>query len=80
MNTRTLIRDSQMLSRSDCGRVIHPLLNITKAEIENYMNTYGYTWRDDSSNKQRKYKRNIVRLDVLPVMEQLAGGAEPLNK
>ena len=80
MNTCTLIDKLQMLPRSDCGRMIRPLLPLSKIDIESYMKAEGHTWCDDSSNKQRKYKRNIVRLDVLPVMEQLAGGAEALNK
>ena len=39
-----------------------------------------FEWREDSSNLLRKYKRNVVRLDLLPVMTQLAGGAAPLRR
>jgi tRNA(Ile)-lysidine synthase len=70
----------QMLPRGECGRIIHPLLCVSKAELEDYMRMTNFEWREDSSNLQRKYKRNVLRLDVLPVMEQIAGGADPLQK
>jgi tRNA(Ile)-lysidine synthase TilS/MesJ len=44
------------------------------------MKTAGFPWREDASNTLRKYKRNIVRLDLLPIMKDLAGGPGPLNK
>ena len=69
-----------MLPRSEDGRVIHPLLGVTKAQLDAYMRERNFDWREDSSNQLRKYKRNIVRLDLLPVMDQLAGGTTPLKK
>lgn len=38
----------------------------------------GIAWREDVSNADRKYKRNAVRLDLVPVMTDLAGGTEAL--
>ena len=69
-----------MLPRSDCHRIIHPLLSVSKLQLEDYMRLGKFEWREDSSNLLRKYKRNVVRLDLLPVMTQLAGGAAPLRR
>ena len=69
-----------MCPRSACDRIIHPLLSIPKISLKEYMIKNNFEWREDSSNTERKYKRNVVRLDVLPVMEQLAGGPGPLEK
>lgn len=33
----------------------------------------------DSSNNNRKYKRNKVRLDVIPLLHDIAGGQEALQ-
>ena len=69
-----------MQPRSECSRVIHPLLSVTKAQLEEFMREGNFDWREDSSNLSRKYKRNVVRLDLLPVMDQIAGGPGPLKK
>ena len=41
----------------------------------------GYTIAvtQDSSNSNRKYKRNKVRLDVIPLLNEVAGGQEALQ-
>ena len=70
----------QMSPRSDCGRVIHPLLPLSKEQIEAYMTSNQWTWYEDSSNSERKYKRNMVRLDVIPAMEKITGGSGALRK
>lgn len=33
----------------------------------------------DSSNSNRKYKRNKVRLDAIPLLHEIAGGKEALQ-
>ena len=69
-----------MCPRSDCDRIIHPLLSISKSNLKDYMTVKNHEWREVSSSMERKYKRNVVRLDLLPVMEDLAGGPGPLEK
>lgn len=69
-----------MLPRSDCKLFIRPLLDITKDRLINYMNTEALEWSEDSSNSVRKYKRNKVRLDLIPLMESLSGGQGNLHK
>ena len=59
---------------------IRPLLPLTKNQIEKYMKDNKLEWREDSSNTQRKYKRNKVRLDLVPILQDLTGGKQALYK
>lgn len=59
---------------------IRPLLTVRKNELVDYMVTNNYTWYDDASNQERDYKRNIIRLDLLPLMESLCGSKNSLEK
>ncbi len=47
------------------GKIIRPLMFITREKIMSYALGLNLIWRDDKSNKSRKYLRNKLRLDVL---------------
>jgi len=51
------------------GRVIRPLLNTTRSEIEAYLKELGQEWREDSSNRHLTFTRNRIRHELLPVLE-----------
>ena len=59
--------------------LIRPLLDLRQAEILAYAREAGLTWRDDASNQSFKYKRNVLRLEVLPLLEQHFGAAASVN-
>lgn len=42
-------------------RLVRPLLNIERSEIEHYLRVRGQEWVEDSSNSSLAYKRNVVR-------------------
>ncbi|MGA7410272.1 MAG: tRNA lysidine(34) synthetase TilS [Bryobacteraceae bacterium] len=46
--------------------LIRPLLEITRDEVRNYAAHQGLTWREDISNEQREFRRNFIRLELLP--------------
>lgn len=50
--------------------LIRPLLRIYKSEIERHCTAHGIPVCRDSSNEQRKYFRNVVRLDILPYLRE----------
>jgi tRNA(Ile)-lysidine synthase len=50
--------------------LIRPLLRIYKAEVIQHCEQYGLSYRIDSSNNLRKYFRNQVRLDIMPMLKQ----------
>lgn len=57
-------------SLKSTARVIRPLLDYSRPDIEGYAKRRGLEWRDDPSNADTRYLRNYVRLAIVP---QLAG-------
>ncbi|MDP2002264.1 MAG: tRNA lysidine(34) synthetase TilS [Desulfurivibrionaceae bacterium] len=51
------------------GLVIRPFLGIAKAEILRYLAEEAIPYCLDSSNQERKYLRNRIRLDLLPYLQ-----------
>lgn len=56
---------------SQNDKIIRPLLNFSRKEIECYANSNGVNWREDSSNASDKYLRNKLRHDVVPILKEL---------
>lgn len=59
------------------NKVIRPLLNIPRTAIMQYLHDKNIPYKLDSSNLDRRYRRNKVRLDLLP---QLAADFNPKIK
>jgi tRNA(Ile)-lysidine synthase len=65
------------------GRVLRPLLGLTRAELLAYARTHRLVWIEDESNADRRYTRNFLRHEILPRIasrfpragEQLAAAA-----
>lgn len=57
------------------GKLIRPLLNFSRQEIEAFCQTEGLAYCTDQSNFSREYTRNRIRLDVMPLLEQVQPGA-----
>lgn len=56
--------------RPKSGALIHPLLNIKKQEMEDWLRQRGYSWRTDRTNASVEYSRNALRHKVLPYLEE----------
>jgi len=52
------------------GKVIRPLLGIFRKELEDYLKQKGIKAREDKTNKDTKYLRNRVRLDLIPELSK----------
>jgi tRNA(Ile)-lysidine synthetase-like protein len=61
------------------GVYLKPLLQFSKEELKGFLTANNFEWREDASNQQRVYQRNKVRLDLIPLMNDLAGGSEALE-
>jgi tRNA(Ile)-lysidine synthase len=57
------------------GRV-RPLLELSRDDVRSELRRAGIAWRDDSSNADRSFARNRVRLDLLPAFRSLHPAAE----
>ena len=61
--------------RYQSGAFVRPLLGLRKQDILSYLHAIGQEWKEDPSNAEHKYKRNSVRLRLLPLLDELAEGA-----
>jgi tRNA(Ile)-lysidine synthase len=52
------------------GNIIRPLLGCTRTELELYLNSQNLKYRTDSSNKEKKYLRNEIRHDLVPLLKR----------
>jgi len=57
------------------GKVQRPLIGSTRTEVLDYLKELDQPYRTDPTNLTSKYARNRVRLEVLPVLEDLYPGA-----
>lgn len=48
--------------------LVRPLLDFTRQEIENFVNPI--RWIEDPTNMNTKYTRNLVRHEILPILEK----------
>ena len=55
--------------------LIRPLLDVAHAVLEAYAAEHGLRWIDDESNANRHFRRNFLRHDVLPALEDKFPGA-----
>ena len=51
--------------RSPDGRVVRPLLRVSRAEIERFAAERGLSWREDASNRDPAYARARLRRDFV---------------
>eukprot|EP01132_Coremiostelium_polycephalum_P000146 gene146-198_t len=51
--------------------IIRPLLFAPKALVRKYAQEKNLLWREDSSNQQDHYARNLIRNQVVPTLQQL---------
>lgn len=57
------------------GNIIRPLLDVSRDEIEEYLYANSISWCEDSTNSQPIYARNKLRLNVMPVLDEISRGA-----
>jgi len=54
------------------AKVLRPLVDIaTKQDLLDFAESIGQSWHDDPSNESNKYKRNQIRQELVPLLEEL---------
>lgn len=53
------------------GLIIRPLLFASRKAIQSYAVEKGLSYREDSSNRETKYHRNLIRSEIIPLMEKI---------
>jgi tRNA(Ile)-lysidine synthase len=48
------------------GRIVRPLLEVDRAELEGFLRERGIPWREDSSNADPRFARNRIRRQLMP--------------
>ena len=58
------------------GNIIRPLLDVSREEIEEYLENNNLTWCEDSTNALSVYSRNKIRNRVMPCLDEISQGAQ----
>jgi len=61
-------RPSTLVPRHPTPAILRPLLDVTRAEIEDYAHQRKLKWVEDESNQNIYFQRNYLRHEVLPVI------------
>jgi|LFRM01.1.fsa_nt_gb tRNA(Ile)-lysidine synthase len=56
------------------GRVIRPLIELEKWQLEAYCRSWSLPWREDVTNWSTAYRRNFVRWEIIPKLKELNPG------
>ena len=53
------------------GNICRPLLCVTREQIESYLQEIGQDYRQDETNEDTSFRRNLLRQQVLPILKAL---------
>ena len=52
------------------GRILRPLLSMTRADVLAYLKAKEIAWREDSTNADEKFLRNRIRRRLIPLLDE----------
>lgn len=52
-------------------KIVRPLLEVSREQINEYVQINGIAFRDDSSNDSTYYKRNFIRHEIAPLLSKI---------
>ncbi|THB72484.1 MAG: tRNA lysidine(34) synthetase TilS [Gammaproteobacteria bacterium] len=58
------------------GRLFRPLLDISRYELEEYAHSNDLKWIEDPTNQQSDFDRNLLRNEIIPLLEQRWSGVK----
>lgn len=60
---------SSMAAIDKPRRLMRPLLDVSRKELQDYAEQNNIQWSDDESNDNTQYDRNFIRHDVMPILQ-----------
>ena len=57
-----------------CGLLLRPFLSLSKTDLQAALTRWNISYREDASNQETLTLRNALRLQVLPLLEELSPG------
>ena len=58
------------LLQRDGVRIVRPLLETGRAQVEQYLTSLDQPWREDKTNRDPRFTRNRIRHELLPLLER----------
>ncbi|MFC1888091.1 tRNA lysidine(34) synthetase TilS, partial [Candidatus Cloacimonadota bacterium] len=52
------------------GKLIHPLMSFSRTEIINFLQDEEIGWREDKTNQENAFSRNVIRNELIPWIEE----------
>lgn len=52
------------------GKIVRPMLHLTRGEVEAFLKSRNQPWREDSTNASLDYTRNRVRHTLMPMLRE----------
>ena len=52
------------------GHLLRPLLDVSRAQLEDYAQAQGLRWIEDPSNAETNLDRNYLRREVMPLLQR----------
>ena len=68
-----LMRGAGLAGLAGMGPAGHPILGLRRSETRDLCRSLGLEWVEDPSNADPAYRRNRVRAELLPLLEDIAG-------
>ncbi|PQJ33736.1 tRNA lysidine(34) synthetase TilS [Salinibacter sp. 10B] len=66
---------SRPMNANASVRLVRPLLDVSRDEIEAFAEREDLPWRDDPSNQDSDYDRAVMRMEILPLLQKNFPGA-----
>jgi tRNA(Ile)-lysidine synthase len=53
------------------GKIVRPILHLSRDKVIQYLTERDIPWREDGSNRDTVYRRNYIRHEVVPALKQV---------
>jgi len=64
------LRAISFIQAFENGKVVHPLLELRKADLRKYLVNNNYRWSEDKTNREKIYLRNQIRWELVPLLRK----------